>query len=75
MSQDNALIIRRFADEVITRGKLEEAQQLVWRDVMQQVQCPARVPDSTVWKTFFATCVPGVPSTAVPSPWVGSTIS
>lgn len=44
MAQDNATIIRRFADEVITQGKIESAAQYVWEDVVEQVPLPGQGP-------------------------------
>ena len=37
MAQDNAAIVRRFVDEVITGGKIDSADQYVWEDVVEQV--------------------------------------
>ena len=44
MTQDNATIIRRFADEVITQGKIYSAAQYVWEDVVEQVPLPGQGP-------------------------------
>jgi len=44
MAQDNATIIRRFVDEVITQGKIESAAQYVWEDVSEQVPLPGQGP-------------------------------
>lgn len=44
MVQDNAAIVRRFVDEVITQGKLESAAQYVWEDVIEQVPLPGQGP-------------------------------
>ena len=44
MGQDNATIIRRFADEVITGGKIDSAAQYVWEDVVEQVPLPGQGP-------------------------------
>jgi predicted ester cyclase len=44
MAQDNAAIIRRFADEVITQGKIDSAAQYVWEDVVEQVPLPGQGP-------------------------------
>jgi len=44
MAQDNATIIRRFADEVITQGKIDSAAQYVWEDVVEQVPLPGQGP-------------------------------
>jgi len=43
MAQDNATIVRRFVDEVITHGKIDSASQYVWEDVVEQVPLPDRV--------------------------------
>jgi steroid delta-isomerase-like uncharacterized protein len=44
MAQDNATIIRRFADEVITEGNFDSAAQYVWEDVVEQVPLPGQGP-------------------------------
>ena len=44
MAQDNATIIRRFVDEVITEGKIDSAAQYVWEDVVEQVPLPGQGP-------------------------------
>jgi steroid delta-isomerase-like uncharacterized protein len=42
MSRDNATIVRRFVDEVITQGNIEAAAQYVWEDVIEQVPLPGQ---------------------------------
>jgi steroid delta-isomerase-like uncharacterized protein len=44
MAQGNAMIIRRFVDEVITEGKIDSAAQYVWEDVVEQVPLPGQGP-------------------------------
>lgn len=44
MAHDNAMITRRFADEVITQGKVDSAAQYVWEDVVEQVPLPGQGP-------------------------------
>ena len=44
MSPDNATIVRRFVDEVITQGNMEAAAQYVWEDVVEQVPLPGQGP-------------------------------
>ena len=44
MAQDNATLVRRFVDEVITQGKIESAAQYVWEDVVEQVPLPGQGP-------------------------------
>jgi steroid delta-isomerase-like uncharacterized protein len=44
MSQDNAMIVRRFVDEVITQGKIDSAAQYVWDDVLELVPLPGQGP-------------------------------
>ena len=44
MAQDNATIVRRFVDEVITQGKMDSAGQYVWEDVVEQVPLPGQGP-------------------------------
>ena len=43
-AQDNAKIVREFADEVITRGNIEAAAQYAWEDVVEQVPLPGQGP-------------------------------
>lgn len=42
--QDNATVIRRFADEVITQGNIDSAAQFAWEDVVEQVPLPGQGP-------------------------------
>src|SRR5271168_3430655 len=44
MAQENATIVRRFVDEVITGGKIDSAAQYVWEDVVEQVPLPGQGP-------------------------------
>jgi steroid delta-isomerase-like uncharacterized protein len=44
MAQDNAAIVRRFVEEVITQGKIASAAQYVWEDVVEQVPLPGQGP-------------------------------
>lgn len=44
MAQDNATIVRRFVDEVITQGDIESASQFVWEDVVELVPLPGQGP-------------------------------
>lgn len=41
---NNALIVRRFVDEVITQGDMDLASQFVWEDVVEQVPFPGQGP-------------------------------
>ena len=43
-TQDNATIVRRFVEEVITRGDLDGAAQFVWEDVVELVPFPGQGP-------------------------------
>ena len=42
--QDNATIVRRFTEEVITQGDMDSAAQFVWEDVVEQVPFPGQGP-------------------------------
>lgn len=42
MPQNNATIVRRFVDEVITQGDINSASQFVWEDVVEQVPLPGQ---------------------------------
>lgn len=42
--QDNAAIVRRFVDEVITQGRIDATDQFVWEDVVEQVPFPGQGP-------------------------------
>jgi predicted ester cyclase len=44
MVQDNATIIRRFADEVITQGHIESVAEFAWEDMVEQVPLPGQGP-------------------------------
>ena len=44
MTQDNATVVRRFVEEVITRGDIDSAAQFVWEDVVEQVPFPGQGP-------------------------------
>ena len=44
MAQDNATVVRRFADEVITQGDIDSAAQFVCEDVVEQVPFPGQGP-------------------------------
>ena len=44
LKEDNAAIVRRFAEEVITQGQMDLASQFVWEDVVEQVPLPGQGP-------------------------------
>lgn len=44
MAQDNATVVRRFVDEVITQGDIDSAAQFVCEDVVEQVPFPGQGP-------------------------------
>lgn len=44
MSRDNCIIIRRFIEECINQGRIDEAAQFVWEDVVEQVPFPGQGP-------------------------------
>jgi predicted ester cyclase len=41
---DNATIVRRFVDEVLTNGNIDAAGEYVWEDVVEQVPLPGQGP-------------------------------
>jgi steroid delta-isomerase-like uncharacterized protein len=43
-TDENAAIVRRFAEEVITQGEMESAARFVWEDVVEQVPLPGQGP-------------------------------
>ena len=43
-TQENATVIRRFAEEVITKGDIDSAARFVWEDVVEQVPLPGQGP-------------------------------
>jgi steroid delta-isomerase-like uncharacterized protein len=43
-TQENATVVRRFAEEVITRGDIDSAARFVWDDVVEQVPFPGQGP-------------------------------
>jgi steroid delta-isomerase-like uncharacterized protein len=44
LTQENATVVRRFADEVITQGRIDRAAEFVWEDVVEQVPLPGQGP-------------------------------
>lgn len=42
--QDNAAVVRRFVEEVITRGEMDRAAEFVWEDVVELVPLPGQGP-------------------------------
>jgi predicted ester cyclase len=61
MAQDNATIIRRFADEVITEGKIDSAAQYVWEDAVEQVPLPGQGPGLEGLKDILRAMRVGLP--------------
>ena len=61
MEQDNAAIIRRFVDEVITAGKIDSAGLYVWEDVVEQVPLPGQGPGLEGLKDIFRAMRTGFP--------------
>jgi steroid delta-isomerase-like uncharacterized protein len=43
-TQENATVVRRFAEEVITGGDIDSAVRFVWEDVVEQVPLPGQGP-------------------------------
>jgi steroid delta-isomerase-like uncharacterized protein len=64
MSQDNATIVRRFVDEVITQGNIEAAAQYVWEDVIEQVPLPGQGPGLDGLKDILRAMRAGFPDIA-----------
>jgi steroid delta-isomerase-like uncharacterized protein len=64
MAQDNATIIRRFVDEVITQGKIESAAHYVWEDVVEQVPLPGQGPGLDGLKDILRAMRAGFPDIA-----------
>ena len=44
MTQENCSVVRRFIDEVINQGRIDQAAQFVWEDVVEQVPFPGQGP-------------------------------
>ncbi|MGA9584723.1 MAG: ester cyclase [Terracidiphilus sp.] len=44
MTQANCSIVRRFIEETINQGHIDEAAQFVWEDVVEQVPFPGQGP-------------------------------
>ena len=59
--QDNATIIRRFTDEVITQGKIDSAALYVWEDVVEQVPLPGQGPGLNGLKDILRAMRAGFP--------------
>jgi len=64
MAQDNAAVIRRFADEVITRGEIERAGEFAWEDVVEQVPLPGQGPGLEGLKDILRAMRAGFPDLA-----------
>jgi steroid delta-isomerase-like uncharacterized protein len=43
-TQENATVVRRFAEEVITQGDIDSSARFVWEDVVEQVPLPGQGP-------------------------------
>jgi steroid delta-isomerase-like uncharacterized protein len=43
-TEQNAAIVRRFVEEVISRGDIDSAARYVWEDVVEQVPLPGQGP-------------------------------
>ena len=61
MAQDNATIVRGFADEVITNGNIEAAAEYVWEDVIEQVPLPGQRPGLSGLKDIIRAMRTGFP--------------
>src|ERR1700743_3401408 len=44
MARDNAEVIRRFVDEVLSKGNIDAAAEYAWEDVVEQVPLPGQGP-------------------------------
>jgi predicted ester cyclase len=44
LSQDNCTIVRLFIEESINQGRIDEASQFAWEDVVEQVPFPGQGP-------------------------------
>ena len=64
MAQDNAAIVRRFADEVITRGEIDRAGEFAWEDVVEQVPLPGQGPGLEGLKDILRAMRAGFPDLA-----------
>lgn len=60
--QDNATIVRRFADEVITQGNIDAAAQFVWEDVVELVPLPGQGPGLEGLKDILRAMRAGFPN-------------
>lgn len=58
---DNATIVRRFVDEVITQGHIDSAAQFIWEDVVEQVPFPGQGPGLDGLKDVLRTMRTGFP--------------
>ena len=61
MAQDNAAIVRGFADEVITKGNIEAAAEYVWESVIEQVPLPGQGPGLNGLKDIIRAMRTGFP--------------
>jgi steroid delta-isomerase-like uncharacterized protein len=60
--QDNAAIVRRFAEEIITQGQIDSAAQFVWEDVVEQVPFPGQGPSLEGLKDVLRSMRSGFPN-------------
>jgi steroid delta-isomerase-like uncharacterized protein len=60
--QDNATVVRRFVDEVITQGQIDSAAQFVWEDVVEQVPFPGQGPGLEGLKDVLRSMRTGFPN-------------
>lgn len=51
--QENAAIVLRFAEEVVTRGDIGSAVRFVWEDMVEQVPLPGQGPGLEGWKDIL----------------------
>lgn len=61
MTQDNAAVVRRFVDEVITRGEIERTGEFAWEDVVEQVPLPGQGPGLAGLKDILRAMRAGFP--------------
>jgi hypothetical protein len=61
LTQENATVVRRFADEVITQGQIDRAVEFVWEDVLEQVPLPGQGPGIEGLKDILRTMRTGFP--------------
>lgn len=61
MALDNAAVVRRFVEEVITGGAIDRAGEFAWEDVVEEVPLPGQGPGLAGLKDILRAMRAGFP--------------